>query len=86
MNNLDKFKALHRLWLRNNSYRLKYSAISFYCCGLLTGVAMSSFLNGNLFLAIYSIVSIVLLIFVFKMIKLNDKEYHERERIKNEHH
>lgn len=86
MNNLDKFKTLHRLRSMNNLDRLRYSAISFYCSGILTGIAMSSFLNGNLFLAIYSIVSIVLLIFVFKLMKLNDKEYHEEnyERFKNE--
>lgn len=86
MSNLDKFKALHRLRAMNNSDRLRYSAISFYCSGVLTGTSLASYLNGQLFLTIYSVVSITLLIFVFKLMKLNDKEYHEEnyERFKNE--
>lgn len=86
MINFDKLKYLHRLRSMNNSDRLRYSAISFYCSGILTGNAINSFLNGKLNLGIYSIVSIVLLIFVFKLMKLNDKEYHEEnyERFKNE--
>ena len=85
MNSLDKFKALYRLRLMNNLKRLKYSAVSFYCSGILTGTSLAPYLNEKLFLGIYSIVSIVLLVFVFKLMKLNDKEYKEvRERIENE--
>lgn len=85
MNNMDRFKALHRLRAMNNSDRLRYSAVSFYCSGILTGTSLAPYLNEKLFLGIYSIVSIVLLAFVFKLMKLNDKEYKEvRERIENE--
>jgi len=80
MTNLDKLRSM------NNSDRLKYSAISFYCCGILSGVSMISVLNEKLFLTIYSIVSIILIVFIFKLMKLNDKEYHEKnyERFKDE--
>ena len=85
MNNLDRFKTLHRLRSMNNLKRLKYGAVSFYCSGILTGTSLTPYLNEQLFLGIYSIISIVLLVFVFKLMKLNDKEYKEaRERIENE--
>lgn len=80
MNSLDKFKTFYRLKLMNDLKRLRYSAISFYCCGILNGISMSLFLNGNLFLGIYSIVSIILLVFVFKLISLNNKEFYNKVR------
>lgn len=54
--------------------RLKYSAISFYCAGILTAIPLQKMLSLNLFLFIYTVFSIILLVHVWKLMKLNFNE------------